>query len=78
VQRVAAPPVGEWIIAVTMAGALAFGVANHFLIQGADHVSHVSEPWRALFGSTAVLLAATEVAGSAVAVWRATEVRRAS
>jgi hypothetical protein len=78
VQRLAPPPLGEWIVAVTLAGALAFGVANHFLIQGADHVSHVAEPWRGLFGSTAVLLVATEALGSAVAVWCATAVRRAS
>lgn len=77
VQRVALPRAGSWVIAVTLAGALIFGLANHFLIAGADHVSHVAGPWRALFGTTAALLVATEAFGSAAAVWCATTIRRA-
>jgi hypothetical protein len=78
VQRLARPRSGAWVIAATLAGALAFGLANHFLIQGADHVTHVPGPWRVLFGSTAALLAATEGLGSALAVWCATSVRVSS
>lgn len=69
VQRVLFPRAGAWVIAATLGGALAFGLVNHFLIPGADHVMHVAEPWRRLFGVTAALLVATEAFGSAFAVW---------
>jgi len=78
VQRLALPRVGAWLVAATLAGALAFGMANHFLNPGIDHVSHVAGPWGALFGATAALLAATEALGLAVAVWCAKSVRMAS
>ena len=77
-QRSALPRAGAWTIAATLAGALAFGLVNHFVIPGADHVSHVTGPWRMLFGLTAALLVATEAFGSAIAVWCATSARRAS
>lgn len=67
---------GAWVIAATLAGALAFGVVNHFVIPGADHVSRVVGPWSAWFGITAVLLGLTEATGSALAVWCATQARR--
>lgn len=54
------------------------GLGNHFLILGADHVSHVPGPWAMLFGVTAALLVATEFLGSAVAVWCATKLEAAS
>ena len=62
------PRAGAWIVAATLAGALVFGLVNHFLIPGADHVSQVPGPWRPLFEITAVLLVVTEAAGSALAV----------
>jgi len=69
---------GAAIIAVTMTAALLFGVVNHFIIAGSDHVSHVDAEWRALFASTAALLAIAEAAGAAIAIgyasarrWRA-------
>jgi len=65
------PVAGGWMIAVTMAGSLAFGVVNHFVLAGPDHVSHVAERWRLLFASTAVLLAVVETAGAAAGVWLA-------
>jgi hypothetical protein len=78
VQRLMLPRGGAWVIAATLAAALVFGLTNHFLIPGVDHVSHVAEPWRMLFGVTAALLVATELFGSAVAVWCATKVRVAA
>jgi hypothetical protein len=69
---------GAWIVAVTLAGSLAFGLINHFLIAGADHVAHVAAGWRAMFTVTAVLLAVTEALGSTVAIWSAVHIRRAS
>ena len=77
-QRLALPRGGAWIVAATMAGALAFGLWNHFVIEGADHVSHVAQPWRILFGTTAALLVVTEALGSAVAVWCARTLRTPS
>lgn len=69
VQRLMLPRGGAFMIAAMLGGALAFGVANHFLIAGVDHVSHVAEPWRDLFAVTAVLLVVTEAFGSALAAW---------
>ena len=59
---------GHWIIALTLAGSFVFGVVNHFVLAGADHVSHVDVQWRSLFASTAVLLAATEALGCGLAI----------
>ena len=61
----ARPRRGAAIVAVSMAGAFLFGVVNHFMLPGADHVMSVDAHWRLLFGSTAVLLAITE-AGAAI------------
>jgi hypothetical protein len=64
------PREGGAIVAASMTGALLFGLANHFLIAGADHVSQVAGPWRGLFGSTAGLLFVTEAAGVVMALRR--------
>jgi hypothetical protein len=73
------PVAGAWTIAVSLGGALVFGLINHFIIAGPDHVDHVAAAWRPLFGITAALVAATEAAGAAVGVWSATRrVRRTS
>jgi hypothetical protein len=63
-----AAPAGYGLVAVTMAGALVFGIVNHFVLAGPDHVSRVEPPWRPLFAWTAALLAATEALGSGLAV----------
>jgi hypothetical protein len=60
------PAAGASIVAATMAGALVFGVVNHFAVPGPDHVAHVAPSWRLLFATTAALLAATEAAGAAL------------
>lgn len=78
IVRLALPRVGTWAIALTLAAALTFGMVNHFLISGDDHVSHVAGPWRAMFGITAMLLVATETAGSATALWCARRARTTS
>ena len=65
------PRLGGWIVAASMAGSLVFGLINHFIIDGADHVAHVAADWRLLFGVTAVLLVACEAAGAVVGVWAA-------
>jgi hypothetical protein len=67
--------IGAWLIGVTMAGSLVFGVVNHFVLASPDHVSHVDPRWQPLFAATAVLLAITEALGSAVAIRVAREGR---
>jgi hypothetical protein len=62
------PHAGALIVAVSMAGALVFGLVNHFVISGADHVAHVAAEWRTLFGTTAALLVVSEAIGVAVAL----------
>ena len=57
------PRAGGWLVAACMAGALAFGLVNHFIIDGTDHVSRVAAEWRTLFGVTAALLLIIEAAG---------------
>jgi hypothetical protein len=65
------PQAGAWIVAASLGGAVVFGLVNHFVIAGADHVASVPPEWRTLFGATAALLVASEVAGVATGVWYA-------
>jgi hypothetical protein len=60
------PRGGAAVVAASMAGAFLFGVVNHFVLPGSDHVSQVDAEWRALFGSTAALLALIEAGGTIV------------
>ncbi len=72
------PGPGAWIVAVTMVASLLFGVINHFIVRGADHVAQVASAWRTLFASTAALLAVVEAAGAAVGVRDAVRMRGTS
>jgi hypothetical protein len=65
------PAAGAWIVAASLGGALVFGLINHFVIAGPDHVRHVAAEWRNLFTVTAALLVASEAAGVGVGVWSA-------
>lgn len=69
------PRAGAWIVAACMSGALVFGLVNHFILDGLDHVEHVVPEWRSLFGVTATLLAISEAVGAAIGVWSATRSR---
>jgi hypothetical protein len=62
------PRAGARTIAVAMTGALLFGLLNHFVIPGADHVHSVAASSRAWFGMTAALLVITEAAGTMLAM----------
>lgn len=68
------PRTGAWLVSLSMAGALVFGLVNHFIAAGSDHVAHVTAEWRTLFGATAVLLVASETAGVATGVWCASRI----
>ena len=61
------PRGGAALVSASMIGALIFGVVNHFLLSSPDHVSQVDPRWRALFASTAILLALSEAAAAIVA-----------
>lgn len=67
------PGQGGVIVAASMAGALVFGLVNHFIIDGSDHVAHVAADWRTLFAVTAALLVVCEAAGVAIGLWSAVE-----
>ena len=73
-----APRIGGWVIAITMAGSLVFGLVNHFVVASPDHVAHVAAEWRTLFTTTAVLLALTEALGSVLAIGFARERKNVS
>jgi len=66
-------PLGPELLALTMGGSLVFGIVNHFVIESADHVAHItSDAWRLPFQVTAVGLALLEAAGTAVGIrWAA-------
>ena len=61
---------GGLLLFLAMAGALVFGAYNHFIVVGAEHISHVPPgEWGMLFRVTAILLALAEGLGSGVGVW---------
>jgi len=70
-----APRIGALLAAGSLAGALSFGVVNHFVAAGSDNVAHVDARRRSLFTLTAVLLAVSEAAGATVALQLARERR---
>src|SRR5438270_321019 len=59
---------GAAILFITMIGALFFGLWNHFIAYGADHVMHLqASRWRLPFQATAGLLLISEAAGAGIA-----------
>ena len=69
------PTLGAVIVAVSMCGALVFGVLHHFVWSGIDHVQAIPiGPWRTPFRWTAASLVLIEAAGVVIAVrsaqWR--------
>lgn len=64
------PRIGYALLALTMAGAVAFTVYHHYVAVSPDHVAHLpSGDARALFRWTAAALALLQAAGVAVG-WR--------
>lgn len=59
---------GAMILFITMVGALLFGLWNHFIAHGADHVMDLQAgPWRLPFQVTAGLLLVSEAIGAVIA-----------
>jgi len=61
---------GAWLLVVSMAGSLVFGLLYHFLVPGPDNVftQHAGN-WRVSFGVTAVILSLLQVIGVSVGLW---------
>jgi hypothetical protein len=59
---------GNLVVGLTLAGSLIFGLVNHFVLESPDLVSRVDAQWRTLFGTTAALLAMTELLGLGLAI----------
>ena len=61
---------GVIVLGLSMAGSLAFGVSNHFLIAGPDYALGLFHSnWRSVFQATAVLLALIEAGGFIWCIW---------
>jgi hypothetical protein len=60
--------IGGWIVAITMSSSFVFGLVNHFVLAGENHVAYVAPQWRPLFATSAALLAVIELAGCGLAV----------
>jgi hypothetical protein len=65
--------IGNWIVAITMTSSFVFGLVNHFVVAGQDHVSHVAPQWQSLFATSAAMLAVIELLGAGLAIRLASE-----
>ena len=62
--------IGIWLLLSSIAGALLFGIYNHFIVISPDHVSQVSfAGWGLLFQVTAILIVIVDGLGSGFGVW---------
>lgn len=62
--------IGSWLLLSSIAGALLFGIYNHFIVISPDHVSQVSfEGWGLLFQVTAILILIVDGFGCWISVW---------
>jgi hypothetical protein len=55
---------GGWLMTLSMAGSLCFGVLYHFLLAGADNVMQVHGSWHLLFVYSAFAVAVVELIGT--------------
>jgi hypothetical protein len=63
--RTGQPRRGGLTLTFTMAASLIFGLWNHFLVAGSDHVAHLQDGFsKPIFQVTAVLLVVTECVGT--------------
>ena len=61
---------GLGLLALSMAGSLAFGLYHHFVAMGPDHVgAQVAGFWGTTFVATACLLFLAEAVGTYIGVW---------
>jgi hypothetical protein len=68
--------VGRWLFLGSMAGALLFGIYNHFIVMSPDRISEIPfAGWGAIFQVTAILLMVTEGLGCGVGLWASNPMR---
>ncbi len=68
---------GAWLLGVSMAASLAFGLLYHYLIPGPDNVfTQPPGAWGTAFGVTALLLALLQAFGAVFGLWVALRVTR--
>lgn len=61
---------GAWLLALSMAGSLIFGIIMHFVLPGTDNVAFQAPgAWHVLFLLTSILLVPIEAAGTGIGVW---------
>lgn len=61
---------GSWLLFSSMAGAIVFGIYNHFIVISPDHVTHVSfAGWGLLFQITALLTLIIDGFGCWISAW---------
>ena len=71
--------VGAWLLLASMAGALIFGLAFHFLVSGPDNVFALHPgAGREAFRFSAVLVALTEALGCVAGVWALSKLPRSA
>ena len=67
------------LLAVTMAGAMIFGVTYHFLVPGSDNIAQLGQgPRESLFRTTAIWLAVIEAGAVAWCGWMWKRANRSS
>lgn len=61
---------GAGILTLALAMSVFYGLANHFVIEGADHVMGLDQgAWPAIFTLTGILLLVLEAVGTLLAAW---------
>lgn len=61
---------GAAVLALALAASMVYGIANHFVIEGADHATGLDQgAWPATFTLTGLLLLGIEAAGAVLAAW---------
>ena len=60
---------GYLLFALSMAGALAFGIYHHYIAVSSDHVAHLPPGDATMFQATAALLVLAEAASVAIGVY---------
>ncbi len=72
-------PLRDWgarLLAISMLGALLFGIYYHLIAVSNDHLGHLPEgDARGLFTATALLLIPAEAVGAAFSFWSAWKLR---
>ncbi len=69
--------VGVWLLVASMAGALIFGLAFHFLVSGPDNVFTLNPgAGREAFRSSAALVVLTEALGCVAGIWALSKLPR--